>query len=340
MSAEPGEKRFDASVTRKQKAVREGNTARSSEIGGLAAFGSAALATFVVIPLIGGACAEAMRAASRYPDVQHLSPALSATIALAVVPIVAAGLGGSAAGHAQSGGLHIVMPKWNLSKLNPVGGLKRMIGGEAVVGAARASIAFLVAGAAMWPIFAEIFGRATTAPTVAGMGFLALTGAQRAFGSALAVGALFATADYALAHRRWLKQLKMTYEEMKRDSKENDGDPQTRSRRKQAHRALVRGSIQKTKDASFILVNPTHVAIAIRYAPPEVGVPQILVRAADEQALAVKRMAMESHIPIIENIPLARLLYAQGEAGRPIPSETFVAVAYVIAELVQEGALV
>ena len=339
MSAEQAEKRFDATPARRQKATREGNSARSSEVGGIAAFACGALATFCILPFIGSAFAESMRAFGRRPDPEHLPPSILALIAFGTLPLVAACAGATAAGLAQAGGLRVIMLKWDLSKMNPIAGLKRMAGGEAVVGATRALVAFVVGAVAMWPIFTEIFGRATTVPSVAGIGFLALGGAERAFGSAIAVGALFATADYALAHRRWLKQLKMTYDEMKRDAKENDGDPHTRSRRKQVHRALVRSSIQKTKDASFVLVNPTHIAIAIRYAPPQVAVPEILVRAADDQALIVKRLASELRIPIIENIPLARALYAQGEAGRAIPSDTFVAVAYVIAELVREGAI-
>jgi len=340
MSAEQAEKRFDATPTRKARATREGNSARSTEVGGIVAFGAAALAAFVAIPLIGGAFAEAMRAVSRHPDPHHLSPPVYAVVLFAALPVVAASVAGTAAGLAQAGGLRIVMPKLDLTRLNPVAGFKRMVGGEAIVGATRALVAFIVASVAMWPVFEEIFVRATTVPGAAGMGLLARDGAERAFGAAIAVGALFATADYALARRRWLAQLKMTCDEMKRDAKENDGDPHTRSRRKQIHRTLLRGSINKTKDASFVLVNPSHIAIAIRYAPPAVAVPEILVRAAEEQALAVKRIAAEHHIPIIENIPLARALYAQGEAGRAIPSETFVAVAYVIAELVREGAVV
>ena len=231
------------------------------------------------------------------------------------------------------------VPKLQLTRLNPVAGIKRMVGAEAAVAAARAVVAFAVAALATWPLGVEIFARAMTLSGTGAFGVLVVDGAERACFSAIAVGACFALADYAVVRRRWLRDLKMTLEEVRRDQKENDGDPHTRSRRKALHRTLVRGSIARTKDASFVVVNPTHIAIAVRYAPPDVAVPEILVRAADEAALSVKALAGAHGIPIIENVALARALYAQGEAGRAIPTDTFVAVARVIAELVRSGAI-
>jgi flagellar biosynthesis protein FlhB len=155
--------------------------------------------------------------------------------------------------------------------------------------------------------------------------------------AAAGIGAVFAIADFAVVRRRWLHSLKMTFDELKRDAKEQDGDPQARSRRKQLHRTLVRGGIARTREAAFVVVNPTHIAIAIRYAPPAVPVPEILVRAADAVALDVRAIAERARIPVVEDVPLARLLWRTGEAGRPIPPESFVAVAYAIAALVRAG---
>jgi type III secretion protein U len=156
---------------------------------------------------------------------------------------------------------------------------------------------------------------------------------------AAGVGAFFAFADYAVVRRRWLQSLKMTFEEFKRDAKEQDGDPHTKSRRKQLHRTLVRGGIARTREASFVVVNPTHIAIALRYAPPAVPVPEILVRASDAAALDVRAIAERAGIPVVENVALARLLWRCGEAGRPIPAESFVAVATAIAALIRAGVL-
>ncbi len=93
--------------------------------------------------------------------------------------------------------------------------------------------------------------------------------------AAFAVGAVFAVADYALARRRWLRGLRMSLDEIKRDAKENEGDPQARARaqdRSSLDRRAARSA--RTREASFVVVNPKHVAVALRYAPPEVPVPR------------------------------------------------------------------
>jgi len=339
MSAEKSQKRFDATPARKQKARRDGNVARSNEVAGVAAFAGATLAAFAAIPVIGIGAAGALSAIAAHPR-GFVPPAqLGAVFALSLVPAGTAAVCAAAAGVLQAGGLRFNVPKWQFSRLNPVAGLKRMFGGEAIVGALRAVIAFCGVTLALWPLARDVFARATTLADPSALGLLAVAGAQRVCWSAIGVGACFAVADYALVRRRWLGDLKMTFEEMRRDQKENDGDPGARARRKALHRTFVRGSIALTKEASFVVVNPTHIAIAIRYAPPAVAVPEILVRAVDEGAQSVKLLARRHAIPIVENVALARALYAQGEAGRAIPAPMFVAVARVIAELIRAGAL-
>jgi flagellar biosynthesis protein FlhB len=339
MSADRSQKNFDATPARKQKAKREGNIARSSEVAGIAAFACAAGATFCVIVPIGASAAGGLAALAAQPRLTLFPSWLVAVLALSFVPACAAAAGATAASLVQAGGLRVTLPKWQLARLNPVAGFKRMVGAEAVVSALRATLAFTAVTCALIPLMLDFFARATAFTDSAAFGALAIDGARRACWSAVAVGVCFAAADYAFVRRRWLRELKMTFEEIRRDQKETDGDPAARSRRKTLHRTLVRGSLARTKDASFVVVNPTHIAIAIRYAPPDVPVPEILVRAVDEGAHSVKALARQHGIPIVENVALARALYAQGEAGRAIPSATFVAVARVIAALIREGVL-
>jgi flagellar biosynthesis protein FlhB len=339
MSADRAQKNFDPTPARKQKAKREGNVARSSEVAGSAAFACAALAAFAVVPAIAAAAAHALTVLAAKPDPLRLPAELGAAFGLSVIPACAASAGALAAGVLQAGGLRATAPKFEFARLNPGAGLKRMLGAEALVGALRAVLAFAAVTLALVPIAREIFARSTTLIGAGAFGALAFGAAQRACWAAIGAGACFAVVDYALVRRRWLRDLKMTLEEIRRDQKENDGDPGARARRKTLHRTFVRGSIGRTKEASFVVVNPTHIAIAIRYAPPSIAVPEILVRAADEGAQSVKLIARRHAIPIVENVALARALYAQGEAGRAIPGPTFVAVARVIAALAREGVL-
>ena len=107
----------------------------------------------------------------------------------------------------------------------------------------------------------------------------------------------------------------------------------------QLDRDLVRGAIARTREASFVVVTPTHVAVALRYAPPQIPVPEVLVRAADGGALRVRALAREAGIPVIEDAPLARLLYATSAGSRAIAPETYVAVAQIVADIAHAGLL-
>lgn len=331
------EKPFDATPARRERARREGNVARSTEAAAVAAFAAAALALAGVLPALAGAVAQLTRTSMH--ETSRLPAAFSGVIALACVPMVAAAGAALAIQLAQSGGLHVTGIKFDPSRLHPRAGLKRMLGGEAIVAGLRSTLTLALVSAALVPLLAELVTRAALAAGPLGAAASAWSAIGHAAAAAIMTGALFAGADYALARRRWLHGLKMSLEELKRDRKENDGDPQTRARRSSMHRSLVRGAIARTREASFVVVNPTHIAIAIRYAPPEVPVPEILVRAADEAALRVREIARAAHIPLVENIALARALYASGSAGRPIPRDAYVTVAHVIAELGRAGLL-
>ena len=332
------EKPFDATPARRERARREGNVARSHESGAVAAFGAAAVVVAVLVPALGAAAANLIRVAARERPAQ-LPAALAALLALACAPMVAAAASATAVHVAQGGGLRVSGLKLDLARLRPKANLGRMFGGEAVVSALRSVLVLGVVSAALIPLGVELLTRAALVQGPLGAAVSAWSAIERAGAAALLTGALFAGAEYALARRRWLRGLKMNLDELKRDRKDNDGDPRTRSRRSSLHRALVRGAIARTREASFVVVNPTHVAVAIRYAPPAVAVPQLLVRAADEAALRVRAIARDAGIPIIENVALARALFASGESGAPIPRETYVAVAQVIAELARAGLL-
>lgn len=154
----------------------------------------------------------------------------------------------------------------------------------------------------------------------------------RSLAVAVAIGIVGALVDAVATRHAWRRRLRMTHDELRRDVREHDGDPQTRARRRRLHRTLLRGGMRQVRRASFVVVNPTHVAVALRYAPPETPVPAILVRAADAGARRLKTLAAELRIPTIEDPPLARALYAHDALG-PIPPELYLAVAQIIAAL-------
>lgn len=323
------EKRFEPTPARRERARREGNVVRSRELAGIGAFAAALGSTALVVPAIAAAAAVAVHG-SRV--------AAAGVVVLALVPAGAAAAGAVVVTLGQ-GGLHVGPLGFDLGKLAPLPGLRRAFGGEAIVGAARATAAFAATSAAIVPFVVPLV---TAAPGLGAPGAVAHAAAAAALQACLAacaVGLLFAVADYALARRRWLAGLRMSLDEVRREQREHDGDPHAKARRRQLHRALARGGIERVREASFVVVNPTHVAVALRYAPPAVPVPEILVRAVDELARTVRALAERNGIPIVEDVALARWLHRAGETGCPIPPETFVAVAETVAVLLRAGLL-
>lgn len=311
---------------------------RAPELVGIASFAGALAGTLAALPLLGAAAAGALRAALAGTSQPALVPVV-AVVAPALLPAAGAVAAGTLAALAISGGFRIAPLRLAFEKLAPLPGLRRLFGGEALSAAVRASGAFVAVAAVVTPIVAQTVVAVTTVGTPRAIAHVALDAALHAAFAACAAGACFALADYALARRRWLRGLRMTLEELKREQKEQDGDPNAKQHRRRLHRALARGGLQRTREASFVVVNPTHVAIALRYAPPAVAVPEVLVRAADEGARTVRAIAERERIPVVEDAPLARWLYRSAEAGQPIPAATFVAVAETVAALIRAGLL-
>ena len=330
------EKQFEASQSRIERAKREGDVARSQELGNVAAFGSALIAAGVIIAPLGQAAERLIRsAAAQTIDTATLT---TATL-LMLVPIAVAAAAAVAVNIVQSGGLRFAAVSIKPERLAPGENLKRMFSREAIITAARATIAFVCAGAAIVPAFASIYASAIHAGSLGGVASAAWSGAMHTASAACAVGAVFAGADFAVQLVRWRKRLRMSFEELKRDQKENDGDPLARGRRRALHRQISRGSLRKVKDAAFVLTNPTHIAIALEYRPPDIPVPRVLVRAADDAAARVRELAAAYGVPLVENVPLARRLYALAQPGDFIPHETYLAVAEVVAALAKNGVL-
>ncbi len=336
MSGEGGEKSFEAPPSRIAKARREGNLPRAQEFGANLAFVAGALATLAVAPPICGLGRAAFAQAARGGTPGELCAAIAA---LALVPMTCAAAGGVLGGIVQTGGLVLVAPAAKFERLAPVEGIRRMVSREAATHGARALAAFVLASLAMAPTLRQLVSAGTLTLAPLSVAQIAWEGAMHVVFAAAGVGLLFAVAEFAVARRAWLRKLRMSLAELRRELKESDGDPVARSRRKALHRNLIRGALARVKDAAFVVVNPTHVAVALEYRPPDVPVPAVLVRAADEMALRVREVAAEYNVPVIENVPLARALYRDGAIGQPIACDHYVAVAEVVAALLRSGAL-
>ncbi len=148
----------------------------------------------------------------------------------------------------------------------------------------------------------------------------------------LLVSAVLAGADVAITHHRFGKRMLVTKPEAKREARENEGDPTIKGKRRQRHRELSRGQARiEVPRADALLVNPTHVAIALRYRRDEGRAPRVIAKGKGALAEYMRELARENAIPIVQDVPLARLLYRKVKVGREVPASTYKAVAAVLA---------
>lgn len=150
--------------------------------------------------------------------------------------------------------------------------------------------------------------------------------ATKAVGLALAFGAV----DYLLERHAHLKSLRMSREELRQEHKESEGDPQHKARRKAAHKALLQGTVARgVQKATVVIVNPTHVAVALRYDPEEAGAPTIVAKGVEDEAAKIRALARRFSVPMVRDVPLARAL-VRYDLGEEVPEELYLAAAAVL----------
>ena len=140
-----------------------------------------------------------------------------------------------------------------------------------------------------------------------------------------------AALDYMYQWWDYERQLRMSKQEIKEEYKQTEGDPQIKGKIKENQRRMAqRRMMQQVPNADVVIRNPTHFAVALRYDPDRDNAPIVLAKGQDELALRIMRVAQENKVEVVENVPLARALYAQTELNREIPPELYSAVAEVL----------
>lgn len=143
---------------------------------------------------------------------------------------------------------------------------------------------------------------------------------------------ILAFADYAYQKFKFNKDMMMTKQEIKDEYKQQEGDPKVKGRiRQKMQEVSRRRMMQSLPTADVVITNPTHYAVAIKYDPEEADAPIVLAKGADYLAARIKEVAKENKIEIVENKPLARMLYANVDVGKTVPPELYQAVAEVLA---------
>jgi flagellar biosynthesis protein FlhB len=332
------DKTEDASARRLRQARDEGNLAVGRDVIGLAGFAVGCVTLLVMGPAFRDALVRATQAsAGALADGRpgELVPLLGKPLLLAIGLVTLVALGGAAAGVSQTGGglwpqLALPDPK----RLFGGGKLKRLFGKEALADFGLALVKIVTLGWVLWSVFRVEFVllprllHAGPAEQLAGLFGPLVSGLVKV----LTTLAVLAGLDLAVTRYRFRQKMKMTKEEAKREYKEEEGDPLFRSRRRRMHRELRKGVAQvEVPRADALVVNPTHIAIAIRYRPGEDRAPRVTAKGKGALAEFMRDLAREHGIPIVQDVPLARLLFRKVKVGRAVPAETYKAVAAVLA---------
>jgi flagellar biosynthetic protein FlhB len=222
-------------------------------------------------------------------------------------------------------------PKFD--KLNPIDGFKRVFGKQAAAAFLKSLAKLVVVGAALawvlWPQKDELQNMSLLDPAAL-LPFLK----ERVVSMMLALtsaAAVIAGVDYVATRQSYMQRMKMTRREIKDELRQSDGDPMVKAKLRQIRiersRKRMMANVPK---ASVVITNPTHYAIALRYEAGETPAPICLAKGVDAVAARIREVAEENNIPIVEDPPLARALFAAADVDEAIPREHYEAVAKVI----------
>jgi type III secretion protein U len=267
------------------------------------------------------------------PPASALSLAGTLFIQLVTLPLLAA-LAASMATSTVLAGIHFgteaLAPK--LERISPFKGTKRLVSLDNLGQLARAAAALVLVLTVFFSELRNTIGPALSA--VAHEGAPALSAVLRMLGAALghAAIALGVAGLFDCGLARWLhgRSLLMSREDVKQEHKSSDGDPRQKAERKALQRKLVLGGPARgVPKATAVVVNPTHVAVALRYAPDECEAPYVVARGCEDEALRIRSGARALGIPLVKNIPLARTL-VHLDVGEAVPEELYQAVAGIL----------
>jgi len=228
--------------------------------------------------------------------------------------------------------LEPLQPKF--SKLDPIGGFKRLFGKrnlvKTLVSVIKLSIVLFVIAKFIIAHFAELAALPMVDLTKGAEHVVNLTIELAVW--MLVLMLLIGIADFAYQRWQHTQDLRMTKPEVKDERRSMEGDEETKGRRlRMARSTLVQRIRHNVPKADVVVTNPTHFAVALRYDPDKMAAPQVVAKGADSMAFRIREIAAASGVPIVEKPALARALYAQVEVGRTITPELFEAVAEILA---------
>ncbi|MGE5478229.1 MAG: flagellar biosynthesis protein FlhB [Bacteroidales bacterium] len=221
----------------------------------------------------------------------------------------------------------------SLDKLNPMNGVKRLVSVNQLVELLKALIKLTLVGILLFWVTWRHLGEYQNLASIGLEDLLAYLRDHiywMAFITVLSMAAI-GIADYLFQRHRWMEKMKMTKQEVKDEHKQSEGDPQVKARIRSIRVARARKRMMAAvPKADVVVTNPTHYAVALKYDQETMNAPTLVAKGADLVAKRIRDLATENDVPIVENPPLARALYAAVELDQEIPPEHYKTVAEVI----------
>ena len=346
MADSAGDKTEPATAKRRDDARQKGQVCKSQEVTNVGIF----IAVLITLALVSGDQFDQMALVVRHhaSNVPHgdisaatalaLIGGTSRNVALAFLPLVAAAFCASLLTSVMQIGLTFASESitFRLDKLNPAGGLKNLVSLRSIVKLITSLAKLAVIGTICWtsieeylPAFMSLsFSNPAVMLSTTGSAILVM-----ALRVAIAM-ALIAFADWLYQKWQYEKSLRMSKQEVKDEAKMMEGDPQNKNRIRQAQFEMARKRMfSKVPEADVVVRNPTHYAVALRYAPATMGAPRVVAKGVDHLARRILDLAFEHRIPIITNPPLARTLYRTTELDGDIPFNLYKAVAHILGRI-------
>jgi flagellar biosynthetic protein FlhB len=343
---EPGsqDRNLPASERKLKKAREDGQVGRSEDLTHLAVLGAGATSVLVLAPILFDRLQHSMGHQLSFDAVAVMQ---TASMVQRLADATSIGVAGCAAFAAiitsatviaavASGGwvnsLKPIMP--DFSRVNPLSGFGNLFTKKKVLSVAKMAlmtgVLFAIAatflGSGMQTVSSLVLQPSSSAIRhltewlTSGMGLLLL------------VVLMAALVDVPLQTFLHKDEMKMSHQEVKQEGKESDGNPQIKAKIRQKQREMAqKNSVNAVPKADFVVMNPTHFAVAIRYDEKTMGAPQVISKGTDLMAMKIRDVAKHHSIPVLQSPMLARALYANSELDQDIPSSLYTAVAQVLA---------
>lgn len=343
-ASEGGEKTEEATPKKKSDAKKKGQVAKSKEL--TSALGL--LVITLVISILGGYIVNSLKQTLTmflrdYSTISIDNNSLRGIfitsfirIAIVFLPVaIPIAIMGILANVAQSGKILTTEPlKPKLEKINPISGFKRMFSLKAVVDLIKNLIIIIIIAYVGYKFilsnYEQVlnFGSFRVEAILTSLGELIVDILSKVTLVMIIIGII----DFVYQKYQFNKDLKMTKQEVKEEFKQQEGDPVVKGKIKQKQREMsMKRMMQTIPDATVVITNPTHIAVALKYEENTKSAPKLIAKGQDNIAIKIKEIAKENNVPIIENKPLARLIYNEVELDTEIPYEMYQTVAEILA---------